>query len=148
MAIVRDQLNEQAIVISIREEIMRHVALVAAALLSTVIPFSASFGQAQQRARDCVVAGTLHPFGTNSEGFINVAAGEACNLSLSTSGTIEDSAISERPQHGDLRMLSTSNAVYTPRAGFTGTDEFAFRITGRNQNVSGTSVLKIKAIVK
>ncbi|WP_204273058.1 hypothetical protein, partial [Enterobacter hormaechei] len=70
-------------------------------------------------ARDCVVAGTLNPFGTNSEGFINVAAGESCNLSLSTSGTIEQSAISERPHNGELRMLSVSNAVYTPKAGFT-----------------------------
>lgn len=127
---------------------MRYTASLAAVLLSTLIPASDSFGQAQQRARDCVVAGTLNPFGTNSEGFINVAAGESCNLSLSTSGTIEQSAISERPRNGELRMLSVSNAVYTPRAGFTGTDEFAFRITGRNQNVSGTSVLTIKAIVR
>lgn len=127
---------------------MRYTAPLAVALLSTLIPLSGSYGQAQQRARDCVVAGTLHPFGTNSEGFINVAAGEACNLSLSTSGTIEESAISERPRNGELRMVSMSNAVYTPKAGFTGTDEFAFRITGRNQNVSGTSVLTIKAIVK
>lgn len=127
---------------------MRYTAPLAVVLLSTLIPLSGSYGQAQQRARDCVVAGTLNPFGTNSEGFINVAAGEACNLSLSTSGTIEQSAISERPRNGELRMVSMSNAVYTPKAGFTGTDEFAFRITGRNQNVSGTSVLTIKAIVK
>lgn len=127
---------------------MRYTAPLAVALLSTLIPLSGSYGQAQQRARDCVVAGTLNPFGTNSEGFINVAAGEACNLSLSTSGTIEQSAIAERPRNGELRMVSMSNAVYTPKAGFTGTDEFAFKITGRNQNVSGTSVLTIKAIVK
>lgn len=127
---------------------MRHVASLTVALLSILVPFSASFGQAQQRARDCMVAGSLNPFGTNSDGFINVAAGESCNLSLRTSGTIQKSAISERPQNGALRMLSVSNAVYTPRAGFTGTDEFAFTITGRNQNVSGTSILRIKAIVK
>jgi hypothetical protein len=127
---------------------MRHLLCLVAASLSVSALASDAVGQAQQRARDCVVAGAIHPFGTNSEGFINVAAGESCNLSLFTSGTIEASTISERPQNGELRMVSMANALYTPKPGFTGTDEFAFTITGRNQNVSGTSVLRIRANVK
>ena len=126
---------------------MRYRVLFATALLFVPAAASDSFGQARQRARDCVVAGALSPFGFDSSGVINVAAGQSCNLSLSTSGTIEAAQIAERPQNGQLRMRGLSSAVYTPKAGFRGTDEFAFTITGRNQNVSGTSTVRITANV-
>lgn len=127
---------------------MRYLPLLAAALISVTAGSSTAFAQAQQRARDCMVAGSLNPFGSNSVGTITVAAGQSCNLSLSTSGTLEASQISERPQHGTLRMEGMANAIYTPKPGFTGSDEFAFTIRGRNQNVSGTSILKIRANVQ
>ena len=56
----------------------------------------------------------------------------------------EASEISAQPKNGTLRMEGMANAIYTPKAGFTGDDEFAFTIKGRNQQVSGTSVLVIR----
>ena len=127
---------------------MRYQPLFAAALVSVSALSSTAFAQAQQRARDCVVAGALNSFGTNSTGTITVNAGESCNMLLNTAGTLEASEISAQPKNGTLRMEGMANAIYTPKAGFTGDDEFAFTIKGRNQQVSGTSVLVIRANVK
>jgi Bacterial Ig domain len=116
---------------------------VAAPLALAALPAS----QAQSQMRDCMVSGNLAPIGFNSEGTIDLSSGESCNLLLNTSGTIDSSKISQRPKHGTLTMVSASNAVYKPKPGYKGTDEFAFTVAGRGLNNSGTSTLKIKANV-
>jgi hypothetical protein len=125
---------------------MRHYLAAAFAIglisASTVVPGYA------QAPRDCMVSGYLAPYGSNSEGSIDMSSGETCNLRLSTDGTIEASRISQAPKNGKLRMITSANAVYTPKAGFKGTDEFAFTIKGRSNISVGTSIVKIRATVR
>jgi len=126
---------------------MRHYFAAAAAVTITLILIPAVPGHAQT-ARDCIIGGYLAPYGSNSEGSLDMNSGEACNMRLRTEGTIEDARISQAPKNGRLRMVSSANAIYTPKAGFKGTDEFAFTIKGRSMFVAGTSVIKIRANVR
>ena len=60
---------------------MRYLKIFAVTLVSVSALSSAAFAQAQQRARDCVVAGALNSFGTNSTGTITVNAGDHATCS-------------------------------------------------------------------
>jgi hypothetical protein len=127
---------------------MRCLRLFAAAAIASGFA-AVMHGQAvAQTPRDCPVAGTLAPIGFNSQGTIDLSSGESCNLFLNTSGTIQSSKITQRPKNGSLKMLSSANALYTPKPGFRGEDEFAVSVTGRTQSASGTSVVKIRANVR
>ena len=127
---------------------MRYLKLAAAAAIIAAPAFlTTSTAQAQQ-ARDCVISGNIGPIGFNSEGSIEMNAGESCNMFLTTSGTVDSAKISQRPKNGTLRLAGAGSAVYTPKAGFRGTDEFAVTVNGRGLNKSGTSTLKIRATVK
>jgi hypothetical protein len=127
---------------------MRYLKLAAAAAIIAA-PAFLTVGAAQaQQTRDCLVSGNLAPIGFNSEGTIEMNAGESCNMFLNTSGTIDSAKISQRPKNGTLRLAGAGNAVYTPKAGFRGTDEFAVTVNGRGLNNSGTSTVKIRANVK
>lgn len=123
-------------------------SFVAAAGTIALISISAVGPGQAQTARDCIIGGYLAPYGSNSEGSLDMSSGEACNMRLRTEGTIESARISQAPKNGRLRMDSSANAVYTPKAGFKGTDEFAFTIKGRNMITAGTSVIKIRANVR
>lgn len=127
---------------------MRTLKLAAAAAIIAA-PAFLTVGTAQaQQPRDCMVSGNLAPIGFNSEGTIDMNAGESCNMPLHTSGTIDSAKITQRPKNGTLRLAGAGNAVYTPKAGFRGTDEFAVTVNGRGLNNSGTSTVKIRANVK
>ena len=127
---------------------MRYFGFAAALAIATPLALAFPAGQAQSQMRDCMVSGNLAPIGFNSEGTIDLNSGESCNLFLNTSGTIDSSKISQRPKHGTLTLVSMSNAIYKPKPGYKGTDEFAFTIAGRGLTNAGTSVVKIKANVK
>jgi hypothetical protein len=128
---------------------MRYLKLAAAAAIITAPALlSADIASAQAQPRDCMVSGNLAPIGFNSEGTIEMNAGESCNMFLNTSGTIDSAKISQAPKNGTLRLAGAGNAVYTPKAGWRGTDEFAVTVSGRGLTASGTSVVKIRANVK
>ena len=127
---------------------MRYLKLAAAAAIVAAPAFLTVGAVQAQQTRDCVITGNLGPIGFNSEGSIELNAGESCNMFLTTSGTIDSAKISQRPKNGTLRLAGAGSAVYTPKAGFRGTDEFAVTMNGRGLNNSGTSTLKIRANVK
>jgi hypothetical protein len=127
---------------------MRYLKLAAAAAIIATPAFLTVNTANAQQARDCLVSGSLAPIGFNSEGSIDMNAGESCNMALNTSGTIDSAKIAQRPKNGTLRLAGAGNAVYTPKAGFRGTDEFAVTVSGRGINNSGTSTVKIRANVK
>ena len=117
-----------------------------AAILLAASAFSLP-AQAQQRSLDCLIAGNLNTFGIDSAGTIDMAAGQSCNLFLRMRGVLESAAIMQRPKNGTLKMVGAANAIYTPKPGFRGTDEFAFTFKGSNQRVTGTSNVRIIANV-
>lgn len=127
---------------------MRYLKLAAAAAIISAPAFLSIDAAQAQQPRDCLVSGSLAPIGFNSEGTIEMNAGESCNMPLHTSGTIESAKISLAPKNGTLRLAGAGNAVYTPKAGWRGTDEFAVTVVGRGINNSGTSTVKIRANVK
>ena len=121
-------------------------ALLAASLLATLaVPLPAT---AQQQSLDCKIGGGLNSFGLDSTGTIDMAQGQSCNLYLRMAGMLQSSAISQRPKNGTLKMIGLANAVYTPKKGFSGSDEFEFTFKGSNQRVTGTSRVRIIANVK
>jgi hypothetical protein len=130
--------------------VMRHsrmpaiVFAVAAASFATLV----ASGAARAQVRDCVIVGNIAPFGINSEGTIDMNAGETCKMHLTTSGTVENTKVSLRPKNGTLTMEGAGSASYKPKKGFKGTDEFAVTVTGRGPTSVGTSVLKVRANVK
>jgi hypothetical protein len=121
-----------------------------AALAAETIAFSA----AKAQTRDCVIGGDIGPIGTNSTGTIEMKAGETCRLHLTGSGTLDSSHVSKQPSNGTLTMELNGGATYTPKDGFTGTDEFAVTLIGRGPTTTGTtsgnttSVVTIRASVK
>ena len=124
---------------------MRYLVVVTAAVAG--LAAVALHAHAQSQPRDCQVAGTPVPIGFNGSGTIELSSGESCNLYLNTSGTIESSAITQRPKNGSLTMVSAANMIYTPKPGYRGSDEFAVTLKGSTQRASGTSVVKIRANV-
>jgi hypothetical protein len=124
-------------------------ALLAAVVITAAPTLALITSQdAQAQVRDCVIVGNIGPIGVNSMGTIELNSGETCKMFLTTSGTVESSGVSERPKHGTLTLEGAGSATYKPRDGFTGTDEFAFTVTGRSQASSGTSILKVIATVR
>ena len=124
---------------------MRTLIAVAAAVAVTMLAPTAN---AQSQMRDCMVAGAPVPIGFNGTGTIELSSGESCNVFLNTSGTIESSRITRQPKNGSLKQASAANVIYTPKAGYRGTDEFEVTLKGSTQRASGTSVVKIKANVQ
>jgi hypothetical protein len=64
-------------------------------------------------------------------------------------GTLASSEISQRPQHGTVKMVDKDTWTYEPAAGYRGPDAFA--ITAKGQSIDqkpGTSVLSFKVNVK
>jgi hypothetical protein len=120
------------------------LGLLAAAATAAMIVPDAALAQ----ARDCVIVGNINPIGIDSSGFIEMNAGETCKMHLTASGVADSVNVSLRPKNGTLTMEGAGSATYQPKAGFTGTDEFAITITGRGPTSSGTSVLTVKANVK
>jgi hypothetical protein len=122
--------------------IRAYSVLVAAVLGLTAAPALA------QNAPQCVVSGSPAGWGANSIGYIEIASGTACQLSVSITGEILSSSVAQNPGHGTLQQLDLSNYVYTSQAGYTGSDTFSIQATGRSQSTSGTSVLTINATLQ
>jgi hypothetical protein len=68
---------------------------------------------------------------------------------ISPQGTLASSELSQRPQHGTVKMVDKDTWTYEPTAGYRGPDAFA--ITAKGQSIDqkpGTSVLSYKVTVK
>ncbi len=118
-------------------------ALVIAALTLVVAPAFA------QNAPQCVVSGSAPAgWGFNSVGYIEIPSGGSCMFSISTTGEILSSSVSQGPAHGTLRQVDTSSFVYTSEAGFRGRDAFSVQATGKSPTSSGTSVFTINATLQ
>ncbi|MBM6582237.1 hypothetical protein ILT44_18705 [Microvirga sp. BT689] len=97
----------------------------------------------------CVIAGNRAIMGANVEAAFDVQAGQGCMSDISPQGTLTSSEISQRPQHGTVKMVDKDTWTYEPTAGYRGPDAFA--ITAKGQSVDqkpGTSVLSFKVTVK
>jgi hypothetical protein len=104
-----------------------------------------AFAQAPQSM--CNIAGNRAIMGANMEGASEVQA-QGCMSDISPQGTLASSEISQRPQHGTVKMVDKDTWTYEPTAGYRGPDAFA--ITAKGQSIDqkpGTSVLSYKVTV-
>ena len=105
-----------------------------------------AFAQAPQSM--CNIAGNRAIMGANMEGSFEVQA-QGCMSDISPQGTLASSELSQRPQHGTVKMVDKDTWTYEPTAGYRGPDAFA--ITAKGQSIDqkpGMSVLSYKVTVK
>ena len=119
--------------------------------LIVALPFafmSAGSTLAQSPAM-CVVEGNRAIMGANMNAAFDVQAGRGCMSDISPQGTLTSSEISQRPQHGTLKMVDKDTWTYEPTSGYRGPDAFAITATGKSVDEKpGTSVLSYKVTVK
>jgi Bacterial Ig domain len=97
----------------------------------------------------CVVAGNQPIMGANMNGEFEVQAGQGCTYDIRPRGSLASSEISQRPQHGTVKMVDMDTLTYEPAAGYRGADSFAITAQGKSiDEKPGTSVLSFKVNVK
>lgn len=97
----------------------------------------------------CVVAGNQPIMGANMTADFDVQAGQGCTYDIRPRGTLSSSEISQRPQHGTVKMVDKDTWTYEPAAGYRGPDSFAITATGQSVDEKpGTSVLSFRVNVK
>jgi hypothetical protein len=97
----------------------------------------------------CVVEGNRAIMGANMNAAFDVQAGQGCMSDISPQGTLNSSKISQRPQHGAVKMVDKDTWTYTPARGYRGTDSFAITAQGKSiDEKPGTSVLSFRVNVK
>ena len=102
-----------------------------------------------QNAPQCVVSGSPPAgWGFNSIGYIQIASGGSCLLTVNIAGEILSSSVSQNPAHGTLQQLDVSSFVYTSEAGYRGSDTFSVQANGKSPTSSGTSVFTVNATLQ
>jgi Big-like domain-containing protein len=97
----------------------------------------------------CVIEGNRAIMGANMNAAFDVQAGKGCMSDISPQGTLTSSEISQRPQHGTVKMVDKDTWTYTPARGYRGPDAFAITAQGKSiDEKPGTSVLSFKVNVK
>jgi hypothetical protein len=97
----------------------------------------------------CVVAGSNPIMGANMSADFDVQAGQGCTSDIRPQGTLASSEVSQRPQHGTLKMVDKDTWTYEPTSGYRGADSFAITATGQSVDQKpGSSVLSYKVNVK
>ena len=128
---------------------MTHMMRACSVLIATALGMVVATAPTRsQNAPQCVVAGTLSGWGVNSIGYIEIASGGSCLFSVNITGEILNSSVSQNPAHGTLQQINVSSFIYTSQAGYSGTDAFSVRATGKSQTSSGTSVITINATLQ
>lgn len=97
----------------------------------------------------CIVEGNMANMGANVTAAFDVQAGQGCMSDIRPHGTLRTSEISQRAQHGTVKLVDKDTWTYEPAPGYRGPD--AFVITAQGQSIDekpGTSVLSYKVTVK
>jgi Bacterial Ig domain len=97
----------------------------------------------------CVIAGNDPIMGANGTAAFDVQVGQGCMSDIRPRGRLTSSEISQRPQHGTLKMVDKDTWTYEPTSGYRGSDSFAITATGQSMDEKpGTSVLSYTVNVK
>ena len=129
---------------------MTHTTRACSMLIAAALGLIAAAAPAlSQNAPQCVVSGSPPAgWGSNSIGYIEIAAGGSCLFSVNITGEILNSSVSQNPAHGTLRQLDVSSFVYTSQAGYRGADTFSVQASGKSPTSSGTSIVTINATLQ
>jgi hypothetical protein len=128
---------------------MTNASRAVSGLVAAALGLIAAAAPAAAQTPQCVVSGSPPAgWGANSIGYIEIASGTSCQLSVSISGEILSSRVAQNPAHGTLQRLDVSSYVYASQAGYRGSDTFAIQATGNSPSMSGTSIITINATLQ
>jgi hypothetical protein len=131
------------------ERQMKHMVQAGSVLIAGVLGLAAVATPAlAQNTQQCPMSGSPSDWGVNSFGYIMLNSGGSCLFSLNVRGEILSSNVSQRPSHGRLQRIDRASYVYTSRAGYSGSDTFSVRATGKGPYGSGTSIITINATLQ
>ncbi|MGO4386315.1 Ig-like domain-containing protein [Microvirga sp. 2YAF29] len=119
-------------------------SVLAVALLVALLSASPAFAQSM-----CVISGNQPIMGANGTADFDVQSSQGCMSDIRPQGTLSSSELSQRPQHGTVKMVDKDTWTYEPAPGYKGSDSFA--ITAKGQSVDekpGTSVLNYRVNVR
>jgi hypothetical protein len=117
-------------------------------LLVSAIAIASLALSAPARAASCRIIGNFAPFGQNMSGEFDVRSGGSCTSALSMPGTMQNTKVVTRAQHGTVRLVSLTTFEYKAKPGYTGSDSFTLAATGVGTLGTGTSTLNMKVNVK
>jgi hypothetical protein len=118
-------------------------------LLFAALPIALLSAGAAQALEMCVVEGNSAIMGANVTAAFDTRAGQGCMSDIRPQGTLTSSELSQRPQHGTVKMVDKDTWEYVPTSGFVGSDSFAITATGQSiDQKPGTSVLSYRVNVK
>ena len=121
----------------------KFLALAIVVAVPTLISLSPAFA-----ASECPASGTLSGWGVNSTGYFSIQSGATCLFPIRMEGRVNNSSVSQKPEHGTLKRLNISTYQYTAKSGYKGNDTFAVSATGKGPMTSGTSVITMNATVQ
>jgi hypothetical protein len=98
----------------------------------------------------CVTARYRFSFGSDTATSMQVASGQSCLVGVGAAGqsTFTSFRISSPPANGTASQSGTSGVVYRSRAGFHGSDAFAFTVTGHGPAGNGSSTIRVSVTVQ
>jgi hypothetical protein len=97
----------------------------------------------------CIIRGNPMILGSNMNGAFEVQSGQGCMSDIHPQGTLASSELSQRPQHGTVKMVDMDTWTYETTQGYHGQDSFVITAKGKSIDENpGTSVLSYDVIVK
>jgi hypothetical protein len=127
---------------------LRARKILTSALLASAVAIPSLALSSSAKADACQIIGSFAPFGQNMSGEFDVRSGGSCTSQLSMPGTMQNTKIVTRAQHGTVRMVDLTTFEYKAKPGYTGSDNFTLAATGVGTFGTGTSTLKMKVNVK
>ncbi len=88
--------------------------------------------------------------GSDSDVVLTVTAGSRCNVTIRAAArtSFNSNKISSPPANGLARTNGTAGASYQPRAGFKGSDAFAFTVCYTSLGRPGCSTLRVRVTIQ
>jgi len=118
------------------------------AVLASAIMIPSLTLSSPARAEACQIVGSFTPFGQSMSGEFDVRSGGSCTSALSMPGTMQNTKIVSKPQHGTVRLVDLTTFEYKAKPGFKGSDSFVLAATGFGTLGTGTSTVKMKVNVR
>ena len=97
-------------------------------------------------AGECSGRGSRYTYGADAVGNYATRPGTECTVRVQSGGSLESLVVSSKPSNGTA-VAQGSAVSYKPKAGFTGTDEFVYTVTGEGMRGKGTSHVTVSMTV-
>jgi hypothetical protein len=97
----------------------------------------------------CIIRGDRAILGENWSATFDVKAGGGCMHGMQLQGSIANTEIAQRAQHGTVKLVDKATWTYEPSPGYRGTDEFSLKMSGQSlQETPGTSLIQFTVNVQ